>query len=169
MKFQLFTISLLILNYANIDAMKEPSHYKILGIEKTALQVDVKKAFRAKALLYHPDKNKEAGAEELFKQVNEAHQILSNEQTRSNYDRSLEYKKRIPFRAKTKKRSDEIFKSYDAKTEKTLNDFKTNLEKSRHEHKKNMETLDRSLMFWNLCHTGAVIAVGFTAYLYCKK
>ncbi len=93
MKIQLLIISLLMLDYANIDAMKEPSYYKILGIEKTALLVDVKKAFRVKALLYHPDKNKEAGAEELFKQVNEAHQILSDEQARSNYDINLEYKK----------------------------------------------------------------------------
>ncbi len=59
--------------------------YKILGIEKTATEDDVKKAFRRLAHKYHPDK--EGGDEKKFKEINEAYQTLSNEQKRAQYDR----------------------------------------------------------------------------------
>ncbi|MDP6422982.1 MAG: molecular chaperone DnaJ [SAR202 cluster bacterium] len=62
-------------------------YYEVLGIPKNASEEDVKKAFRKLALEYHPDRNKEEGAENRFKEVNEAYQVLSNQKKRAEYDR----------------------------------------------------------------------------------
>lgn len=59
-------------------------YYKILGVDKNASNEDVKKAFRKKAHEFHPDKK--GGDEAKFKEVNEAYQILGNEQKRKQYD-----------------------------------------------------------------------------------
>ena len=59
-------------------------YYKILGVEKTASQEEIKKAFRKLAHKYHPDKN--GGDEEKFKEINEAYQVLSDEKKRAQYD-----------------------------------------------------------------------------------
>jgi len=59
-------------------------YYKTLGIEKNASTEDIKKAFRALAHKYHPDK--QGGDEAKFKEINEAYQVLSDEQKRSQYD-----------------------------------------------------------------------------------
>lgn len=62
-------------------------YYEILGIDKNASTEDIKKAYRRLARQYHPDVNKESGAAEKFKEINEAHQILSDQQKRAAYDR----------------------------------------------------------------------------------
>ncbi len=59
-------------------------YYKTLGIEKGASQDEIKKAFRKLAHKYHPDK--QGGDEAKFKEVNEAYQVLGNEQKRKQYD-----------------------------------------------------------------------------------
>jgi len=59
-------------------------YYKILGIEKNASAEDVKRAYRRLAHQYHPDRP--GGNEQKFKEVNEAYQVLSNEQKRQQYD-----------------------------------------------------------------------------------
>ena len=61
-------------------------YYKILGITKGASEDDVRKAYRKMALRYHPDKNKSAGAEEKFKEVAEAYEVLSDKKKRDIYD-----------------------------------------------------------------------------------
>lgn len=61
-------------------------YYEILGVEKTASDSEIKKAFRKLALQYHPDKNKDEGAEEQFKKIAEAYEVLSDETTRKKYD-----------------------------------------------------------------------------------
>ncbi len=60
-------------------------YYKVLGIEKSATEEDIKKAYRKLAHQYHPDKS--GGDEQKFKEINEAYQILSNQEKRSQYDR----------------------------------------------------------------------------------
>lgn len=66
--------------------MAEKNYYDILGVPKTASQDEIKSAFRKKAKMYHPDVNKSADAPEKFKEVNEAYEVLSDPQKKSNYD-----------------------------------------------------------------------------------
>ena len=66
--------------------MAKRDYYEVLGISKDAGEEEIKKAFRKKALEYHPDKNKSADAEEKFKEINEAYQILHDTEKRSRYD-----------------------------------------------------------------------------------
>ncbi len=68
--------------------MNYKDYYKILGVEKSANQKEVKKAFRKLAAKYHPDKNPDNKASEAkFKEINEANEVLSDPQKRAQYDR----------------------------------------------------------------------------------
>ncbi|KAK8518168.1 hypothetical protein V6N13_027649 [Hibiscus sabdariffa] len=60
--------------------------YKVLGVEKNASQREIQKAFHKLSLQYHPDKNKSKSAQEKFAEINNAYDILSDEQKRKNYD-----------------------------------------------------------------------------------
>ncbi len=53
-------------------------YYKILGVSRTATEDEIKKAYRKMALKYHPDKNTSPGAEEKFKEVAEAYDVLND-------------------------------------------------------------------------------------------
>jgi len=66
--------------------MAGKDYYAILGISKDASQDEIKKAYRSLAKKYHPDLNKEPGAEQKFKDVQEAYDILSDENKRRTYD-----------------------------------------------------------------------------------
>ena len=62
-------------------------YYSLLGLERSASEEDIKKAFRKKAMEYHPDRNKDnPKAEEKFKEVNEAYAVLSDQKKRSQYN-----------------------------------------------------------------------------------
>jgi len=67
--------------------MDYKDYYKILGVERNATPEEIKKAFRKLALKYHPDRNKgNKEAEEKFKDLNEANEVLSDPQKRARYD-----------------------------------------------------------------------------------
>jgi curved DNA-binding protein len=67
--------------------MTYKDYYKILGVSKTATPEEIKKAFRALAVKYHPDKTKgDKAAEEKFKAVSEANEVLSDPEKRKKYD-----------------------------------------------------------------------------------
>src|SRR5680860_583128 len=62
-------------------------YYAVLEITRTSTSVEVKSAYRKMARKYHPDINREDHAEERFKEVNEAYEVLSNPERRAAYDR----------------------------------------------------------------------------------
>ncbi|MCP6759001.1 MAG: molecular chaperone DnaJ [Fischerella sp. CENA71] len=62
-------------------------YYEILGVSRDADKEEIKHAYRRLARKYHPDVNKEPGAEERFKEINRAYEILSEPETRARYDR----------------------------------------------------------------------------------
>src|ERR1700694_1029061 len=68
-------------------AVEFKDYYKILGVPRTATEADIKKAFRKLARQHHPDvaKNKKA-AEEKFKEINEANEVLGDPEKRKKYD-----------------------------------------------------------------------------------
>jgi curved DNA-binding protein len=67
--------------------MEYKDYYKVLGVSKNASQDEIKKAYRKLAVKYHPDKNTDnKAAEEKFKAVNEAHEVLGDPEKRKKYD-----------------------------------------------------------------------------------
>lgn len=67
--------------------MANKDFYEVLGIDKSASDEDIKRAFKKLALKYHPDRNQgDAEAEEKFKDINEAYQVLSDPEKRQRYD-----------------------------------------------------------------------------------
>ena len=70
-----------------VESSKQ-SYYEVLGVDKKASKQEIKKAFRKLAVHYHPDKNDSPDAEEMFRKIAEAYEVLSDEEKRRHYDRS---------------------------------------------------------------------------------
>ena len=66
--------------------MAKRDYYEVLGLSKGASEDEIKKAYRSLAKKYHPDINKEPGAEEKFKEIGEAYAVLSDKNKRAQYD-----------------------------------------------------------------------------------
>jgi molecular chaperone DnaJ len=62
-------------------------YYQVLGLARDASQEEIKRAYRQLAFQYHPDHNKDKDAEQKFKEINEAYEVLSNPEKRAAYDR----------------------------------------------------------------------------------
>lgn len=67
----------------------DKDYYKIMGVSQNATEKDIKMAYRKLARKYHPDLNKEAGAEEHFKEMGEAYEVLRDPAKRAEYDQYL--------------------------------------------------------------------------------
>ena len=66
--------------------MQTMDYYQIMGLDKSADQAEIKRAYRKLARKYHPDVSKESDAENKFKELGEAYEVLKDKQKRSNYD-----------------------------------------------------------------------------------
>jgi len=88
------------------------NYYEILGVEKHATDPELKKAYRQLALKFHPDNNKEAEAEEKFKEVAEAYEVLSDSEKRRIYDLGGNPNQRSHSHSYTRSRSNDIFNQF---------------------------------------------------------
>ena len=61
-------------------------YYEVLGVDRSATRDDIKHAYRQRAMLYHPDKNKDPGAAAKFRELAEAYAVLSDDAKRKEYD-----------------------------------------------------------------------------------
>ena len=68
-------------------AQGKRDYYEVLEVPRSASEEEIKRAFRRKAMEYHPDRNKSTDAAERFKEVNQAYQVLSDSEQRTQYDR----------------------------------------------------------------------------------
>jgi curved DNA-binding protein len=71
-------------------------YYQVLGVDRSAGQPEIQRAYRKLARRFHPDINKDPGAEERFKQITEAYEVLSDETKRARYDRFGEAWRQVP-------------------------------------------------------------------------
>lgn len=74
----------------------DKDYYKIMGVSQDASEKDIKMAYRKLARKYHPDISKEPDAEERFKEMAEAYEVLKDPKKRSEYDQYLKYKEFNP-------------------------------------------------------------------------
>ncbi|TDH14170.1 hypothetical protein EPR50_G00041870 [Perca flavescens] len=90
-------IFLLILSVQLVRAASEYDPYKVLGVSRSASQAEIKRAYKNLAKEWHPDKNKDPKAEDMFIKVSKSYEILSNEERRSNFDNYGQMDENQPF------------------------------------------------------------------------
>ncbi|CAF2962343.1 unnamed protein product [Rotaria sp. Silwood2] len=69
-----------------VSSSSTADYYKELNINRHATSIDIRKAYKCLALIWHPDRNKDKGAEEKFKKIKQAYEVLSDENRRREYD-----------------------------------------------------------------------------------
>ena len=72
--------------------MKYKNYYEILNINRKSTRDEIRNSFRKLAKKYHPDTNKTPEAESMFKDINEAYDVLTNDEKRRKYDRLNVYR-----------------------------------------------------------------------------
>lgn len=87
------------------------NYYTILGISTTASEADIKSAFRSLAMQYHPDRNRDPHAESTFKEINEAYEVLSDPQKRTQYDFLLQQYVHEPLVIRTVRHRDPAYRA----------------------------------------------------------
>lgn len=97
-----WTLSLLFLSFFLIlepyfAQSAEFDPYKILGVGRRASQAEIKRAYKSLAKEWHPDKNKDPSAEDMFIKISKSYEILSNEERRANFDRYGQMEENQPF------------------------------------------------------------------------
>ncbi|XP_061687972.1 dnaJ homolog subfamily C member 16-like [Syngnathoides biaculeatus] len=90
-------IFLLVFTERFVETTSAYDPYKVLGVSRSASQADVKKAYKNLAKEWHPDKNKDPNAEDMFIKVSKSYEILSNEERRANFDRYGQVEENEPF------------------------------------------------------------------------
>uniref|UniRef100_A0A665WXY4 DnaJ homolog subfamily C member 16 n=1 Tax=Echeneis naucrates TaxID=173247 RepID=A0A665WXY4_ECHNA len=93
----LLAIFLLILSVHLVNTASDYDPYKILGVSRSASQAEIKRAYKSLAREWHPDKNKDPKAEDMFIKISKSYEILSNEERRSNFDRYGQMDDNQPF------------------------------------------------------------------------
>ncbi|WP_027334341.1 DnaJ domain-containing protein [Mycoplasma elephantis] len=92
--------------------MSTLDYYYILQVDKTASQAEIKSAYRKLANMYHPDKSTDANSEQKMREINEAYSILSDENSRKDYDESLKPKPQPSFENKRPQQTNSQFYTY---------------------------------------------------------
>lgn len=72
---------------AKVESTAEFDPYKVLGVTRSASQAEIKKVYKRLAKEWHPDKNKNPEAEDMFIKITKSYEILTNEEKRASYDR----------------------------------------------------------------------------------
>lgn len=91
-------------------------YYQILSIPKEASDAQIKKAYKEKALKYHPDINKEENSAKYFQLINEAYHVLINSESRKKYDFQLKYSEFLTSTTDIKRRHPADARYYERKS-----------------------------------------------------
>ena len=119
------------------------NHYTVLGLKAGASDDDIKKAYRTLAKRYHPDKNKEAGAEEKFKEIAAAYEILKDGQKREMYERKLTREKESVSKCKLRTADGRIVTTFSTPDGRIVTTFSTPDGKYHDNYKRTNENVRR--------------------------